>query len=388
MKKQILVNGFAINRSKIERDVIDNKECVILHDVKSIKQDSVMNGMLYKADIVANTYQQLNDVLAPYSHPKKPSGELLASTDWMAINNFHVGAKNVNARLQDDGWVVNDIIIDVEYASNSERGRDLLNRIERIEAGEDIQLETSTGLYYSAANEQGEENGRKYSRVVTAMAFEHNALLDSDETAAGLGCGFTANNEAVEQVSLMDAIDSRKPSLFSKVKCYFGGNKLTIEDVYNQLSTLVNGDITAVYNSHIVVNDSVVKYAINNDTITLLPTHEMESKMDETQIKALLSEQAETIMAANAQAVTAAVEPLTAKIAELETELAANADKELSAKREAVKAKFGLTDEAVKDMGVNALDAMYAQTAAATAITGNSVDAPVTDSLLDMMPAE
>lgn len=387
MNKHVFIDGMTINASKIQRDVRNGHEVVILKDTLAMTLPSVMNRKLYTRELFANHYQELSDVLAPISHPKKASGELLPAGNPIAVNEFHGGASNENPRLLDDGRVLVDIVINVDYAGMVPKGQELMTVVNAIESGQESYLATSTGLFFAANAEKGNLNGKEYDSIITACKFDHNAILINEQPAGEL-CGFTANNEAVEQVSLMDAIDSRKPSLFSKVKCYFGANTLTIEDVYNQLSTLVNGDITAVYNSHIIVNDSVVKYAINNDTITLLPTHEMESKMDETQIKAMLAEQAETIMADNAQAVTAAVEPLTAKIAELESELAANADKELAAKREAVKAKFGLSDEAIKDMGVNALDAMYAQTAAATAITGNSVDAPVTDSLLDMMPAE
>lgn len=397
MQKQILVNGFAINRSKIERDIIDNKECIILRDVKSIKQDTVMNGMLYKADIVANTYQQLNDVLAPYSHPKRPNGDLLASTDWMAINEFHVGAKNINARLQTDGWVVNDIVIDVAYAGNSDRGRDLLNRIERMEAGEDVTLATSTGLYYSANNEEGEENGRKYTRVVTAMSFEHNAMLDEDETAAGLGCGFTANNEVVEQVSLDElATDKRKKSLVKKVVNFLAGNQelsfeLIRDLLYAEIRTFGDNEyswIDSVFDEYFIYEKNSKyyrqNYSLNDGKITLIEAAQEVEKQIEfiaistesdqmtlDEIKVLLTEQSTAMLAANSAATTAAIKPLTDKIAELETQLTANADKELDIKRLAVKTKFGLTDEAVKDMGVNALDAMYAQTTSATAITAN-----------------
>ncbi|MEQ1967684.1 DUF2213 domain-containing protein [Xenorhabdus nematophila] len=60
-------------------------------------------------------------------------------------------------------------------------------------------------------------------------------------------------------------------------------------------------------------------------------------------------------------AINAAMKPLTDKITTLESQLTANADKEKTDKRAAVKAKFGVDDTAVNALDGAALDGFYAQ---------------------------
>lgn len=389
MQKHIFIDGMTINASKIQRDVRNGHEVVVLKDTLAMTLPSVMNRKLYTRELFANHYQELSDVLAPVSHPKKSSGELLPAGNPIAVNEFHGGASNENPRLMDDGRVLVDIVINVDYAGMVPKGQELMAVVNAIESGQESYLATSTGLFYAANAEKGNLNGKEYDSVITACKFDHNAILINEQPAGEL-CGFTANNEVVEQVSLMDSIDNRKPSLFSKVKCYFGANSLTTEQVYNQLSSLVDGEITSISNDSFVVNGETKNYEINSDIITVLNKTDAENpEMEAQELKALLAEQAETIMAANAEATTTAMAPLSAKIAELEAQLAANTDKELSTKRDAVKAKFGLTDEAVKEIGVNALDSMYAQTVGASPIAANSFQ-PETGGefdLSDMEPA-
>lgn len=62
--------------------------------------------------------------------------------------------------------------------------------------------------------------------------------------------------------------------------------------------------------------------------------------------------------------------PFADKLANIETGLTANADKEKSAKRDAVKAKFGLDETAVNALDGAALDGLYAQCATSHGLSG------------------
>lgn len=385
MQKHIFIDGMTINASKIQRDVRNGHEVVVLKDTLAMTLPSVMNRKLYTRELFANHYQELSDVLAPVSHPKKSTGELLPAGNPIAVNEFHGGASNENPRLMDDGRVLVDIVINVDYAGMVPKGQELMAVVNAIESGQESYLATSTGLFYAANAKKGNLNGKDYDSVITACKFDHNAILINEQPAGEL-CGFTANNEVVEQVSLMDSIDNRKPSLFSKVKCYFGANTLTIEDVYNQLANLVDGEITSISNGEFTVNGVTKTYSVNNDIITLITNTTTESIMDESKFLELMKAQTVAILAANAESTTAAIKPLTDQITALEVKLAANVNKELDIKRAAVKSHFKLTDDAVKDLGVNSLDAFYAQTTSATAIAANSAGSDASESLLDMIP--
>lgn len=70
-------------------------------------------------------------------------------------------------------------------------------------------------------------------------------------------------------------------------------------------------------------------------------------------------------------AVNAAIKPLTDKIDTLEGQLNANADKEANAMREAVKAKFGMSDIAVNALSGDPLKELYAQCAPVQGLNGS-----------------
>ena len=86
--KRLLIQGFAVNRSKIQRNSENGKDTIILKDVLACRGDSVMNGLHYSKDFVANHYGELEGVLAPIGHPSKADGSLIPSTDAFAINEF------------------------------------------------------------------------------------------------------------------------------------------------------------------------------------------------------------------------------------------------------------------------------------------------------------
>lgn len=419
--KHVFINGMTINASKIQRDTRDGKEVVILKDTLAMTLPSVMNRKLYTKELFANHYQELADVLAPVSHPKRHNGELIPASNPMAVNEFHGGASNENPRLMDDGRVLVDIVINTEYANLVPKGQELMQVVNSLETGESAYLATSTGLFFAANTEKGNLNGKEYDSVITACKFDHNAILINEQPAGEL-CGFTANNEAVEEVNLIDELseDKRKKSALKAVVNFLTGNQeLSFESIrdllYAEIRTLAYNEyswIDSIFDEYFIYEKNGKhyrqNYSVNDGKITLIESAvevekktefiaiNMESEMDEKQVAEMIANALETqeqkIMTANKEVTDAQA----SEIASLKEQLAANTDKELSTKRDAVKAKFGLTDESVKEIGVNALDAMYAQTVGAAPVTTgvdfgvNSDDALFVDfnAQLDAMEAK
>ncbi|MCD2528697.1 DUF2213 domain-containing protein [Providencia huaxiensis] len=83
-------------------------------------------------------------------------------------------------------------------------------------------------------------------------------------------------------------------------------------------------------------------------------------------------------------AVNAAIKPLTDKIDTLEGQLNANADKEVSAMRDAVKAKFGMSDIAVNALSGDPLKELYAQCNVSHGLNGSFQQVNSSQSVSDM----
>lgn len=83
-------------------------------------------------------------------------------------------------------------------------------------------------------------------------------------------------------------------------------------------------------------------------------------------------------------AVNAAIKPLTDKIDTLEGQLNANADKEVNAMREAVKAKFGMSDIAVNALSGDPLKELYAQCNVSHGLNGSFQQVNSSQSVSDM----
>lgn len=84
------------------------------------------------------------------------------------------------------------------------------------------------------------------------------------------------------------------------------------------------------------------------------------------------------------EAVNAAIKPLTDKIETLEGKLNANADKEVNAMREAVKAKFGMSDIAVNALSGDPLKELYAQCNVSHGLNGSFQQVNSSQSVSDM----
>ena len=162
----------AVNNAMIRREKRHGKEYIIVPSA-TLPDDVVMNRILYPASEIEKGYKTLDRTFAPAGHPKI-DGKYVSALEPEAINNYYVGAHNENVR-RENGRVFLDKAIDVEVAGRTEKGRRLL---EAINKGEPIH--TSTGVYFDFE----EVSHPDYDKIAKNLFFDHDAILDGEEGAA------------------------------------------------------------------------------------------------------------------------------------------------------------------------------------------------------------
>jgi hypothetical protein len=119
------------------------------------------------------------------------NGSYISAHDPEAVNHWHVGAWNENVR-QENGRILLDKVIDIDYANKSDKGKEVLNA---IEGGAPIH--TSTGL--TARLDNAEDDSHEY--VARDIVFDHDAILIHEEGAATperQGVGMMVNGQKVQ----------------------------------------------------------------------------------------------------------------------------------------------------------------------------------------------
>ncbi len=179
------------NAGKPTLEVRNGREVMVVPSA-TMPDGIVMNGIHYPADEIAKSYASLERSPAPFGHPII-NGVHVSAKDPEAQNIFGIGAFNANVR-QENGRVFLDKVIDVEVARSSEKGRSLLAAID-----EGKPIHTSTGLV--ANLEAVTESG--YEFIARNIEFDHDAILTYEEGAAkpDQGVGMLVNKEKVEVIN-------------------------------------------------------------------------------------------------------------------------------------------------------------------------------------------
>ncbi|WP_431622259.1 DUF2213 domain-containing protein [Enterobacter hormaechei] len=432
----IHVKSLAINASNISTTTINDQEHYVIRGAVPIVDDIVMNGGLYPAEEINNSYQTMEGKLMPLPHPMV-DGKYVSANDPRAINTYHVGAWAQNVSKSGD-QVLMDVYINKAVAETKPDGKRLINRLDEMIAGTNTEpIHLSTGLLTNKEKKSGESKGKKHSWIARNMQFDHIAIL-LDEPGAGTpeeGVGMFVNADGqegeVETASLIDAANSLKDGLLNKVKFFFTHNSdASFDEIYQMLREAIRAPsgsdvyryVVTVWPDKFIYEEGnkhfQQKYLIDDSTVTLVgeplevvrkpteyevKTNGEENPMKEKMIAALNAAgvktegltddqvwdaynqqmqkkdggQAQFNSDAITAAVNAAITPLTEKIGHLETQLQANAEKDLKTKRDAVKAKFTFMDEAaVNSLSGDALNALYSQCQTSTglnpAFQGNS----------------
>ena len=149
----------------------------IVTKMMPIAGDTVMNQLYYPAPVVTNSVGQLDKLPAPVGHPMF-DGEAVSALDPQGAAPFSIGAF-VRRPTLNRKEVYAELAIDVDVAKQSDKGREVLNR---IQSGR--RLGVSTGLNGSIDKTAGTYAGKEYNGTLTEIRFDHVALL-LDEAPAG-----------------------------------------------------------------------------------------------------------------------------------------------------------------------------------------------------------
>ncbi|HHR0585020.1 TPA: DUF2213 domain-containing protein [Klebsiella oxytoca] len=428
----IHVKSLAINASNISTTTINGQEHYVIRGAVPIVDDIVMNGGLYPAEEINNSYQTMEGKLMPLPHPMV-DGKYVSANDPRAINSYHVGAWAQNVSKSGD-QVVMDVYINKAVAETKPDGKRLINRLDEMIAGTNTDpIHLSTGLLTNKEKKSGESKGKKHSWIARNMQFDHIAIL-LDEPGAGTpeeGVGMFVNADGqegeVESASLIDAANSLKDGLLNKVKFFLTHNSdASFDEIYQLLREAIRAPsgsdvyryVVTVWPDKFIFEEGnklfQQKYLIDDSTVTLVgdpvevvrkPTeYEVKTNgetntMKEKMIAALNAAGVKTEgltddqvwdaynqqmqkkdgggdpgqAQINSDAITAAVnlalKPLTDEISTLKSQLQANAESELKAKRDAVKAKFSfMTEAAINSLSGDALNDLYSQCQTSTGL--------------------
>ncbi|MCA0947362.1 hypothetical protein LCM08_20760 [Salipiger pacificus] len=201
MTKRVRVNVRALANTKAARREKRNGRDVIIVPSATLPDDVVMNNILYPADEIEKSFSSLNRTPAPAGHPLI-NGKFVSARDPEGINIGWIGAWNENAR-REGGRVLLDKVIDVQTANQSERGKAVL---EAVDKGEPIH--TSTGLLCNLEAANGDV---AYKHIARDIDFDHDAILLDEEGAAtpdqGVGMFVNSAGQPEELEVINSAID-------------------------------------------------------------------------------------------------------------------------------------------------------------------------------------
>lgn len=287
----IHVKSLAINASNISTTTINGQEHYVIRGAVPIVDDIVMNGGLYPAEEINNSYQTMERKLMPIGHPMV-NGKYVSANDPQAVNDYYAGAWAQNVSKANDKVVI-DVYVNKAVAYTKPDGKRLIQRLDDMISGNNADpIHVSTGLLLNKEQKAGESKQKKYSWVAHNMQFDHIAIL-LDEPGAGTpdeGVGMFVNSDGqeadVESTSLIDAANSMKDGWWNKVKFFISNaSEMSFDDIYQALRMSIKQDdkkwryVVSVWPDHFVyeedgenVNPKLFdqKYLISDKVVTLV----------------------------------------------------------------------------------------------------------------------
>jgi len=194
MPRKVIINSKTSGR--FSREVIDGRSHIVT-TMMPIRGDIAMNEIFYSDTEVENSFMQLNMLPAPNGHPKV-NGVNVPAFHPVANNKHNIGGFLRNPRKKGKRVFV-DFLLDEEVANKSDKGKEVIRRIENNE-----RIGVSTGLGIKRViNKTGNDDfGEKYTKEGFDFIFDHVAIL-LDEEAAGKHAGTElVLNEKGEEISV------------------------------------------------------------------------------------------------------------------------------------------------------------------------------------------
>lgn len=217
MKLRVNINS-AVDSKKIRRELRNGREHIVIPSY-TLPFNVVMNGGLYTEEGIKEHYPSLEGTLAPLGHPQM-DGVDISAFEPEAINANYVGAWNRAVSLEGNR-VYAEKWVDVEVASRTENGKRLLERLERLESGEDTDpIHTSAAVFLEKLDPTEEQKATGAEWVAKIYGIDHDAILLDEQGAAtpykGVGLfvnvsdaqsvltGLTAQQKHAELASLLE----------------------------------------------------------------------------------------------------------------------------------------------------------------------------------------
>ena len=396
--------------SNISEQVIDGDMHYVIKNVVPLCDDIVMNGGMYPAEEIRNSYHGLNGSPAPYNHPMV-DGSFVSAHNIRAVNQYHVGAWIENAS-HDGGKVLVDLKVNKVIAERSEKGQELLGRIGALmNSAEDAEpIHVSTGLLLNREAAEGTSKGKKYTWIARNMEWDHLAILPPGVPGAGTpedGVGiFATNGEKIERITV-NLEDSTVPDesankinyrswLHKAINYITNKSDLSFDNITEQIRLELKKEtgpevwpyIVAVYDDRAgfeidgqlyqqfyIVEDDVVKLvgervkAVYKTELEPVKSTEGEISMTNEELQAVLAEALKPVQ----ESLTAVNQKLTdieAENVKLKEQLQANTEQEETAMRAAIIAELKLPESAVNALKGDALRETYALTSKPAALKG------------------
>ncbi|EML5378475.1 hypothetical protein BvCms565_00372 [Escherichia coli] len=171
-----------VNSQSIRRETYNGREHLVLPSY-TLPANVVMNGGLYTQEQIDAHYKGLEGTLAPLGHPQV-NGQFVSAFSPEGINAGHIGAWNRNVkksgnRIYLEKWV------DVARASESEGGKELLERVAAIERGEDVPpIHTSVAAFLDQLEPNDQQRATGAEWVADIHGMDHDAILLHEVGAA------------------------------------------------------------------------------------------------------------------------------------------------------------------------------------------------------------
>ncbi|AVU66244.1 hypothetical protein A9X72_13870 [Escherichia coli] len=423
VSKELIQVNTKLTANTIRRETYNGREHIVVPSY-TLPFNIVMNREYYpEAEIIAN-YQSLEGTLAPLGHPTV-NGEFVSAFSPEGLNIGFCGAWNRNVELRGNRVYV-EKWVDVETASHSEQGRELLSRLEALEKGESKDpIWSSVAVYRQRMPATEEMKAQGADSVVKIMSIDHDAILLHEPPAASpeQGVGLMVNTDQAKPLmavamkensyrtlerQLTEAARELLPDADYVYVVDFTDKEVTIATNKNyaeKYNYQKQADKIILNNGELATNEEskswFAQFAEHLSNLFSLNEKIKANKSEDDPMPLTKEERADLVkeinegLAANiANAVAEALKPVQASVEELQTnqkelqtnqkaikeEIAANANKEVAEKRAAVAKVHG--EIVANALSGEALEAMFkslgkpAPMAANSAAGGNKPATP------------
>lgn len=381
-----------VNSQSIRREMHNGREHLVLPSY-TLPANVVMNGGLYTDGEIDAHYQGLEGTLAPLGHPQV-NGQFVSAFSPEGLNVGFVGAWNRNVkksgnRIYLEKWV------DVARASESEGGKELLERVSAIERGDDVPpIHTSVAAFLDQLEPNDQQRATGADWVAKIHSMDHDAILLHEVGAATpeQGVGLMVNADLAQPLKansgalVGESYREREQRLDRAAKAKFapGSDEYAwIADFTDSQAVIIrNGGTAEVFGYRseggvITFDDTGTAVARQESWVAVVankfkalftpqeqpaPNHKTEGDMPLTteEKQELISEIGKGLAANFADALNPikdAITGLQANQDKLTETLTANSRAEEKTKRDAVAAKHG--DVVANALSGEALDAMF-----------------------------